>query len=259
MRKPIAILGCGPAGLLAAHACAMTKKPFVIISRERKSRLGGAQFLHQSIPEVAEDEPYNITIVAEGDAATYQQKVYGTSTQVSFVSFPKERITHQKAWNLILTYDRLWELYSGHIEEEEVNGAWLLEKKGKFKRILSTVPAPAICLSNVGMINEIHMFHSQRIWVLPENVNPSLADGAIHYDGTIDRSWYRQSKLFGVGGTEYPYHVRPPVHGNLVGAFKPLFTNCGCFPEVVRLGRHGQWKKGVLTHDAFNGAAEALR
>lgn len=258
MRKPIAVLGCGPAGLLAAHACALAKKPFVIFSRPTKSALGGAQFLHQSIPEVAEEEPYDITIVAQGDAETYRQKVYGSSTHVTFVSFPKEPTSTQPAWNLVRTYDRLWELYGGLVEPIEVNGAWLDEHERKFKKVLSTVPAPAICLSNVGMIEQMHMFHSQRIWVLPDNINPSLIDGTILYDGTIDRSWYRQSRLFGVGGTEYPSHVRPPVEP-LIKANKPLLTNCSCFPKIVRLGRHGQWKKGILTHDAFNGAKEILQ
>ena len=32
---------------------------------------------------------------------------------------------------------------------------------------------------------------------------------------------------------------------------KPIATNCDCFPNVIRAGRFGTWKKGVLTHDAM--------
>lgn len=256
--KPIAILGCGPAGLLAAHAVALSRRKFVIYSRPQKSRLGGAQFLHEAIPGLTTEDPYEISIVAEGSAGVYQQKVYGNNERVPFVSFPTQALTTQNAWNLIRAYDQLWEAYSPDIVETEVTAMWLHENERRFRQILSTVPATSICKTNSGMIPEVHMFHSQRIWVYPEAVNPSIPDGTIWYDGTKDRSWYRQSKLFGTGGTEYPIQISPPVQP-LIHARKPIWTNCNCFPKVIRLGRYGQWKKGVLTHDAFFGAAEALR
>ncbi len=256
--KPIAILGCGPAGLLAAHAVSQRKRQFVIFSRPKKSELGGAQFLHEAIPGICEDDPYQITIVTEGTADVYQQKVYGTAPNVPFVSFPDKPYSNQDAWNLLETYERLWSVYSASIVETEVNAMWLQENEGRFRMVLSTVPAPAICKTNMGMIPEVHSFQSQRIWVHPTNINKGLPDGTIHYDGTKDRSWYRQSRLFGVGGTEYPIGATPPV-APLIHARKPLMTNCNCFPKVVRLGRFGQWRKGVLTHDAFNGAREAVK
>lgn len=257
--KPIAILGCGPAGLLAAHAAHLSGKPFVIFSRTQKSNLGGAQFLHQRIPYIADEYPYLIDIVAEGTRAGYRQKVYGvTEDKVPFVSFPERAYTTQKAWNLVVAYQRMWEIYHPAMVETELSAAWIKDNERKFKHIFSTVPAPAICMTNSGMINQVHMFYSQRIGVHPEAIDPSIEDGTIRYDGTKDRSWYRQSKLFGVGGTEYPEGVKPPVTP-LIVARKPLMTNCNCFPKVIRLGRFGQWKKGVLTHDAFNGAKEVLR
>lgn len=256
--KPIAILGCGPAGLLAAHAAASARKKFVIFSRPEPSRLGGAQFLHKEIPGLTLEDPIEITVMAEGTPEIYRDKVYGTNERVPFVSFPKMAHHTLEAWNLIATYERLWSAYASHIVETEVNAMWLHENEGKFKKVLSTVPASAICKTNSGMIQEVHMFQGQRIWIYTEALNANMPDNTIWYDGTRDRSWYRQSRLFGVGGTEYPIQVSPPVKP-LVHGRKPIWNNCNCFPKVVRLGRFGQWKKGVLTHDAFFGAAEALR
>ena len=51
----VAILGCGPTGLVAAHACAMKHIPFVIFSKKRKSFLFGSQYLHEPIPGVIEE------------------------------------------------------------------------------------------------------------------------------------------------------------------------------------------------------------
>lgn len=256
--KPIAILGCGPAGLLAAHAAALSRRKYVIFSRPAKSHLGGAQFLHQSIQGLTTEDPYEISIIAEGSREIYQQKVYGDNEKVPFVSFPERAFSTQFAWNLISTYERLWEAYSPDIQEAEVSAAWLEANAKNFRTIFSTVPAPSICKSNSGLLSVMHMFHSQRIMVYPEALNPAIPDGTIWYDGTKDRSWYRQSKLFGTGGTEYPLLENPPPVKPLIQARKPLWTNCNCYPKIVRLGRFGQWQKGILTHDAFNGAAKAL-
>jgi hypothetical protein len=39
---------------------------------------------------------------------------------------------------------------------------------------------------------------------------------------------------------------------------KPLETDCTCWPKVVRAGRFGQWRKGVLTHHAYEMAMQVL-
>ncbi len=255
--KPIAILGCGPAGLLAAHAAALASKKFVILSKPGKSELGGAQFLHRSITGLTLERPIEVMVVTEGTAAVYRAKVYGSNERVPFVSFPAERSQMIPAWNLRQTYDTLWEMYKGFIQEAEVSAVWLHDNERRFRQVISTVPARAICKSNSGMISEMHMFESQGIWIYPEALNANIPENTIWYDGTLDRSWYRQSHLFGVGGTEYPIKVSPPVQP-LIHGRKPIWNNCNCFPKVVRLGRFGQWKKGVLTHDAFFGAQDVL-
>lgn len=253
MKPQVAILGCGPAGMMAAHAVALSGKPFAIFSKPVKSRLGGAQFLHEAIPLLHKsDEPeVEITYRFEGDAQTYQQKVYGVRP-VPFVSaeFIKDGDV-QPAWNLIKAYEELWKLYSSAINEAVVDSVWLESMRNEFDLIISSIPLQAICSLQAG-----HKFLTQTVMIHPTNIM-HLPDNTIVYDGTRDRSWYRQSFLFGVGGTEYPNGTRPPVKP-LINAVKPISNTCDCFPDVLKVGRYGRWKKGVLAHDGFFTTANLL-
>lgn len=270
--KPVAILGVGPAGLMAAHACAIKGRMVALFSRgERdtgpiKSRLGGAQFLHYPLPGINDvDTPdAEVRYVLCGDATGYRRKVYGDDPNVPFVSM--ENVQHnsvQPAWNLQDTYDRLWSaLVDGTSVNVEHIGAQWLEKAIEndwFSMILSTIPAPALCRSNAGMNHSVHHFISQKVSIATECVLDNLPDNHVVYDGTADRSWYRCSKLFGIGGTEWTAGVKPP-YTDLVQVHKPIRTSCNCWEgSVVRLGRHGTWTKGILTHHAFVGAYDALQ
>jgi len=265
--KPVAILGAGPAGLLAAHAVGLAGQPIVVISQPTrdgtsplKSRLGGAQFLHKPIPELTNREPdTTVTYRVFGDEATYRQKVYGGS-RVPFTSF--ESVTDgmtQSAWNLIGVYDALWESFKESITVIKVDPDWLDKNLDRFRLVLSTVPLPLLCRSRAGIVDDVHAFPVQKVRIHTEALKKSLGDDTIYYDGTRDHAWYRMSRLFGVGGTEWSDQVPKPPVPHLV-AKKPIRTSCTCYEgQVVRLGRHGTWTKGVLTHDAFIGALDALR
>lgn len=146
----IAVLGCGPAGLMAAYAAAMAGNPVVIFSNPEKSKLGGAQFLHKPIPGInnVEEPDAVITYRLRGDAATYQRKVYGDDS-VPFVSFSGlENGQKQDAWNLIETYDKLWAMLGDQsLTPKKITPEFvqqLLDSKD-FSTVFSTVPLPAIC------------------------------------------------------------------------------------------------------------------
>jgi hypothetical protein len=269
--KPIAVLGCGPAGLLAAYGIGLTGQPLAIFSNTEKSKLGGAQFLHKPIYGIHdEDNPDAVvTYHLHGTAAAYQEKVYGNDP-VPFVSFSNVKDGQQQsAWNLLKTYDWLWGEFGHTINEAQITPAWVDENEDKFALILSTVPLVALCRHRVGATPPMpkvgdswypmhHRFTVQDIAIHPDNLAP-IHDNTILYDGTREHSWYRSSLLFGVGGTEWSPQrspvapVRPLYHDR-----KPIATNCDCFPQIVRLGRRGTWQKGVLTHHAFVGALEAV-
>lgn len=265
--KPVAVLGAGPAGLMAAHAVAMTGSTVVIFSAPdkegnvAKSRLGGAQFLHEPIPMINDDmEATEVTYKLRGDVPTYKQKVYGDDPNIPFVSMEGTWDGKtQRAWSLRDTYDRLWDLLGGDSVNAEVIGTkWLddMIEKGHFRAIISALPAPSICrMYNNETAPEQHAFVSQRVLIHNECVLEDLPDNTVFYNGDLSQSWYRCSKLWGVGSTEWSSLAPRPPQPGLVEARKPLRTNCNCYEsQVERVGRFGTWTKGVLAHHAFRAA-----
>lgn len=267
MKKPlVAILGCGPSGLLAAHACAMRNVPFVIFSPYKKSKLGGAQFSHIPIPGIhEEDEKVMLTYQVTGDAGTYQRKVYGQQ-KVEFVSFDnvKDGMT-VPAWSLTSMYDQLWTKYQERIVDYEVKPSRIEELRASFDLVISSAPANITCYGTETQEVQ-HQFRYQTIRLINETLDPNLPDNTIWYDGTDEHSFYRMSSIFGAGSTEWSaFGALPPIK-NLVTVNKPLWTNCDChlskdgdYPNsVLRVGRFGVWNKGVLSYHGYNVVTEVL-
>jgi hypothetical protein len=229
-----------------------------------KSKLGGAQFLHDPIPGInSEDPDTEIVYVCSGTPEGYRAKVYGDDPHIPFVSMEGQYTgKRQAAWNLRRTYDVMWDLLEPERANAiDVNPAWLDEALSKewFDLIINTVPAPNLCRAWHGMQGEVrpHTFVSQSISVANHCIIEGVED-MILYNGDPNYSWYRASNLFGVGSTEWSDRVKPPV-SDLVSVKKPLRTDCQCYEDaVVRLGRYGTWTKGTLTHHAFIGARKAV-
>jgi hypothetical protein len=84
----------------------------------------------------------------------------------------------------------------------------------------------------------------------------------IYYDGGSSHTWYRASNIFGVGSTEWGNHVTLPFPAHeIVRVRKPVSTNCTCWgnnDHIMPVGRFGKWKKGELTHHAFEQVTERL-
>lgn len=245
MRLRVAVLGCGPAGLLAAHAAELGGHEVHIYSKRVKSELGGAQYLHERIPGLELPNPITIMHQMIGDAEVYRSKVgYPSDIPVSF----SDALTAGpvQAWNLRHVYNQLWERFEKNVNVvSEINNSWMysLTDNRKYDAILSSIPLTAICHSSH------HSFQYQQVMIVPQCVS-DLPDNTIVYHGGEEQQWYRQSKLFGVGGTEYGSHAMMPALPT-IKISKPVRNDCSCFPEVIRIGRYGEWRKGVLTHDAF--------
>lgn len=261
-RGTVAILGCGPAGLLAAHACAMAEQPFTLISRKEKSMIGGAQFLHSNIPGLT--PPMSDSVVAlipQGTADGYRNKVYGhdPSGWPASVSFPTER-TAQRAWSMQSAYDILWDTYDHFILNEQVTPQMLDGLLDRFQFVVNTVPAHAVCLTAQGARPGQCVFRTAEINILHGGAGDSLHDNTIVYDGTDDMAWARASKIFGHGFVEYGVHGPKPPGMKMVTVRKPISTTCDCWSQrnLLRAGRMGEWRKGVLVHDAYNKVSECL-
>lgn len=257
--KTVAILGTGPAGLVAAHACKLAGVPFHLFGMGQKSMLGGAQFLHHQIPGLCGDEPdFHIKYHVVGDRRTYQRKVYGNA-EVPFVSFANVSDGElQPAWALDKLYDGLWNEIAGggsSINAMNVTPEILVQwiEAGTFDVIVSTIPKKELCLSANGLIVSAHHFWSQEVRVMQECIfETNMAPNTIMYDGTPNVSWYRTALINGVGSTEWGSGAPEKLPYDTFTLRKPVRTTCTCFEgEVVFTGRHGAWKKGNLVHHAF--------
>jgi len=126
----------------------------------------------------------------------------------------------------------------------------------RYSLVISTIPNKVLCKDSS------HRFFSQRVWVTDTikslgefefDSEQELVDNLVVCSGDSQDWWYRQSRIHGWENTEYPHTYRPRETDNfkVFEVEKPLRHTCTCFPDVVRMGRYGQWQKGVLSHESF--------
>lgn len=253
MRQKVAVLGCGPAGLLAAHAAARENAAVDIYSHIQKSRIGGAQYLYIPVPGITGGEPdAKCTILKVGTPEGYARKVYGDRhADTSWHEFDANR--ELGIWNMREAYEQLWGVYGYSIIEADVTPQIVAEMVDLYDHIFCCMPKRALCLTP-----ERHTFVEQKVTIDTEDFSSTYdGDNWIEYNGDPRTTWYRASSLFGHRGYEYP--TEAGQHGVTVA--KPLANNCDCWenwPKVMFLGRYGKWRKGELIHHAFVQAQEAL-
>lgn len=259
----VVILGCGPSGLLAAHAAVRLGCQIVIVSNKRKSALHGCQYLHEPIPDIQDAMEFSmVDYQLVGTADEYAKKVYGT-TRLPTLSSPQLYHGERPAWNLRAAYDALWERYEEAILPATVTGDNLavMFENWKPDRVFSTIPAPVLCRAG-----EAHQFTSVDCWAigdapaLGQSVPYRCPEFTVRCEGTDAASYYRIANVFGYSTIEWPgYHRRPPLAG-VVKFSKPLTTNCDCWVDCVdKVGRYGAWRKGVLAHQVFSEVTNLLR
>jgi len=221
----------------------------------------GAQYLHEPIPGIPEGKARRISYQLRGTEDGYRSKVYGPSYHgpVSPGSLPDGH----NAWDIRHTYDQLWAMYGPGVEEADISGIWMLKVLIPFDVVFSTVPLPVIC------VNRKHNFQSQAIAAIgdaPERgkyvpaAARELPEATVICNGNPHPAWYRASRIFGYATLEWS--LAPGSHAiapsTAARVQKPIRTDCDCWPSVTRLGRYGQWKKGVLVHHAFREAQACL-
>lgn len=240
----VAILGCGPSGLFAAHAVAgLLGHDVTIFSIRQKSVMPGAMYLHDPIPDLTPAEPEAmVRYIKVGSKEGYAEKVYGSpDAPCSWDGFPEGELP---AWSMARAYEELWRRYEHRIIDQPINGGTADRLLRMHELVISTIPAPALC-------NGDHEFRSVEVHIEPTWPFTTKHDNTVVYNGIPKSRWYRASRLFGHEATE----SMAPVQGSQPGR-KPLDTDCDCRPGIHRAGRFGRWKKGVLVHHAFKDAYE---
>lgn len=249
----IAVLGCGPAGLVAAHAASRAGHDVCIFSKARKSEMFGAQYLHEPIPGIEPGPSIDVSYRLRGTASEYRRKVYGPDYDGA-VS-PEDLGESHKAWDIRTTYDALWERYGERVNDTVIRWGTVRDLLKAYDVVLSTIPATQLCHKT-----EDHTFAAQNIWAYGDapargqRLHSPVPEGSIVCNGKLIPSWYRASKIFGHATLEWS--MRDPHAASMVPAGasvvqKPLWTDCTCFPAVKRFGRYGRWQKGVLVHHTY--------
>jgi hypothetical protein len=253
----VAILGCGPAGLVAAHAAISLGFEVVIISNtDEPSQLHGCQYLHAPVPGY-EDVPHvRVSYELRGSVDQYRHKVYGYKWEGK-VS-PEDFAGEHDAWDIRETYRRLWDNIitkqaAGLIVKRVVMGKLPFVTSLHPDHIISTIPAQALCVRK-----GTHRFNGHAIWANGSTSAGISKDNSIVCDGTPEVPWYRMSNVFGYLTTEWAGHIPPPRWQNAAPVVKPLSTDCDCHPEVIRVGRYGTYEKARLVHEVYPAVAGNL-
>lgn len=255
----VAVLGCGPAGLIAAHAVRMAGHKLVIISRKRKSPLFGAQYLHAPVPGVTHQDDYReVRYQLNGTPEMYRRKVYGKSWDGT-VS-PEDLLETHKAWDIRETYDRLWAMYADRILDAEVEPAGVrsLVQSPSFDMVVNTIPLDQLC-------HQGHVFRSTEVVAAGDAPAYGIKvsdiykcpEDTVRCNGQGHPSWYRMSNIFGHTTVEWPTDVEVPVP-TASKVTKPTSHNCDCWPNILKVGRYGSWTKGVLSHEAYDVVSKAV-
>ena len=253
--KKAAVLGCGPAGLFAAHALVEAGWQVDIFSNRRRSEMYGAQYLHKPIPGLLARKSL-VEYRLLGTPDQYRQKVYGEtavpSTSVDVL------IGRSMAWDIRAAYWDAWQRYEDLIEHTpgitgtQLESAYGEHWRGNYRRIISSIPLRTLCLGG-------HNFRDQMVWAVGDAPERGVfcpirvESETVVCNGEEAPRWYRASNVFGYRSAEWPDGVRPPV-SDITKITKPIATDCTCHPWLERVGRYGTWTKGVLSHEAYEHA-----
>lgn len=239
----------------------------VIFSKKIKSQMRGAQYMHCTIPELPIEPSIKLAYTLHGSIDVYRQKVYGDNVHEDLQVSPELFLGFHEAWNIRQAYQALWKMYQPSIINVDITQEMLQQTmNGDYDHVLSTVPAPLLCY------NKHHQFASVPVWIDAtwHGADPAynrerygtphvVVCNGLEYDKKHVRQtgWYRTSIIYNHANTEWiPQSDAIPREAKRI--VKPLRTDCNCWPMIRRAGRYGEWRKGVLTHHAFETALEAF-
>jgi hypothetical protein len=280
MTSRVAILGCGPTGLIAAHACRMKGVKFTVLSKKRKSELFGSQYLHEPIPGIIEEvEGEPVKYLNVGTPEQYRRKTHGKYWDG--IIAPEEFETDHWAWNIREAYDRLWRRYGSLVYEYSIpmrtrglHGEPDYSMEHPALRVQAQLYDYDLIISTVP--RKIWATHGEEYvysegWALgdaPEKgifVPYECDDMTIVCDGSDNVAYNRLSKVFGYTTVEWPNNQEQPFP-DATKFLKPLRYNWNHIgppnpangEKWLHVGRYGAWQKGYVVTDAWHDVNKRL-
>jgi hypothetical protein len=236
----IAVIGCGPAGLAAAHAAVGLGTDVTVYAPKKKTPQRGPILMQRALPGINTTQPdgYIRQIVIGGSVLDYRKKLYGDVN----VAINGDILAHgYPAWQVPETYDALWNLYHDLIVDITVNNRDLDDFTDMFDLVINTAPAPFFCTQR-------HDFIFKEIDIVQRTSYPGQPPNTIIFNAYADLSWVRSSRVFGAEITEYDLGDGPR---DAMIIKKPLRHNCNCHPLVFRTGRFGNWHNETWIDSAY--------
>lgn len=236
----IAVLGCGPAALLAAHVIDERGHRPRIYSLPEKSVIPGSQHLHGPVRGLTPLYPEGtINFVRMGTARGYAEKVYGdpernTGWEHYLQVYP--------SWNVLKAYDKLWDRWGHQVNAQYLDRDTIREISRGYGLTISTIPAQTSCYDR-----ERHTFESVPYYIKPLPAPPGdEGHEIVIYNGLLTDPWYRWSILAGLCTQEFMKPVNGADHG-----LKAVSNTCTCWPFIHRIGRWAKWQHGVTLFKSY--------
>jgi len=245
----VAVLGCGPAGLAAAHAAAGLADEVHIYAPKRKTPQRGPIMLHRPIPGINNTQPdgYVRQIVIGGSILDYRLRLYG-DINIRINGDILEEGFH--TWRIPTAYDAMWEKYHELITDRAIAPDELDMMAKEYDLVVSTAPAPLLC-----MTPGWHEFRSVPIAIELHSSYPNQPANTVIYNSYGHIPWIRSSRIFEAEVTEYMPDDAPDT---CVLIQKPLSTDCTCHPRVLKTGRMGSWTNETWIDHAYYETRTAL-
>jgi hypothetical protein len=242
----VIVIGCGPAGLAAAHAASAFHCETVVYAPYAKTPQQGPLLLQRPIPGISTGHPDG-TIwqrVIGGSILDYRYRLYGDIN----IGINGDMLKgHYHAWNHGEAYDKMWNLYHHIIEDRLVQPTELKHMHEEADLVVSTANASTMCRSD-GRTHPFHAFVTAQVAITPIAMYPAQPSNTIIFNGGDEYKWARSSRIFGSEVTEWSM---PNAPQNARVIQKPISTDCDCYPHVLRTGRFGAWKNEVWVDTAY--------
>ena len=259
----VAVVGCGPAGLAAAHAAHGHGASVTIFSPGEPSPQAGPLLLQRPIPGITTSHPHGYIkqLVIGGSILDYRYKLYG---DINININGNILQPGYAAWDHFAAYRAMWDLYMREDGDRvrrvtcQFSGPGLAEisRSGEWDLIVSTAPLNRLCF------NWDHEFTSAAVVVTPRAEYPDQPDDTIIFNAGDEYPWVRSSRIFGNEVTEWLPGTQLTSHAiALPGSRtvrKPISTDCNCFPMVLLTGRFGSWRNETWVPDAYYDTLTAL-
>ena len=238
----VVVVGCGPAGLASAHAASGLGCQVSIYAPGVKSPQQGPLLLQRPIPGINTDHPDGTIhqLVIGGSILDYRYKLYG-DINIGINGDILKPYYH--AWDHRETYDKLWGMYSHLIHTMQISKDHMSRLHKEADLVVSTANAMMMC-QNRDLCN----FDYAEVFITPEYSYPDQPDNTIIFNAGSEYPWVRSSRVFGVPVTEWAPGSAP---NEARGIVKPISTDCGCYPRILRTGRFGAYRNETWIDTAY--------